>query len=66
MLTFKRPVYGAIFFNLNYLFTESASALEENLSTTLHEITHILGFANYLFEYFINPNTGRFLQNHVG
>lgn len=43
----------------------SAASLEENLSTTLHELTHVLGFASYMYNYFLNPNTGKPLTGHV-
>ena len=54
-----RPVYGVIYFNLKYLSTGSTTALQENLSTTLHEMTHILGFASNLYNLYINPLTGQ-------
>ena len=54
-----RPVYGVIYFNLKYMSTDSTTALQENLSTTLHEMTHILGFASDLYYLYINPLTGQ-------
>lgn len=38
---------------------ESDEVSELFLETTLHEITHALGFTNWLFRYWKNPATGR-------
>lgn len=37
---------------------DSNLEFENNFETTIHEITHVLGFASYLYPYYINPNTG--------
>jgi hypothetical protein len=63
--TNNRPVYGTILFNLYYLNTESTTDHEQNLATTLHEMAHILGFSDYLYEYFVDPETNTKLANPV-
>jgi hypothetical protein len=57
-----RPVYGFIVFNLDFLPMDKVTDNEENLSTALHELAHVLGFDPYLYEYFRNPETGEYLS----
>mmetsp|Transcript_19831 Transcript_19831/g.16985 ORF Transcript_19831/g.16985 Transcript_19831/m.16985 type:complete len:97 (-) Transcript_19831:669-959(-) len=45
---------GKISFNSFYMSTEEDD-YESQLDATLHEFTHILGFSNSLFEYYIDP-----------
>jgi len=60
----NRPVSGRITFNFKHIDeTKGGREYQESLLTTLHEMGHILGFSSKLFEYFINPNTGRKLDN---
>ena len=46
-----RPIFGRINFNLNSLSFDSSS-FEDLVDTSLHEITHVLGFSSDLFEEF--------------
>jgi len=36
---------------------------EKRLYLVIHELGHALGFNNYLFGYYIDPNTGERLTN---
>lgn len=38
---------------------------EQDIVTTMHELTHVLGFSGSLFQYYVNPTTGANLKNHV-
>jgi len=38
---------------------------QQNLIVVLHEMAHIFGISQGLFEYFINPETGDELTGHV-
>ena len=55
-----RPIIGQVNYNLNYLGLKPEE-FEANLGTTLHEITHVLGFSSNGFTRFINPDTGKAL-----
>jgi hypothetical protein len=48
----RRPIAGQINFNLHYLKFE-ADKFEEQVDTTLHEITHILAFSGNLYRHFM-------------
>ena len=52
---------GLISFNYDLINsnTYTEKSLERDLMTTLHEITHVLGFSVNLFPYFRNATTGR-------
>ena len=53
-----RAIIGQVNYNLNYLGLKPEE-FEANLGTTLHEITHVLGFSSSGFTRFINPDTGK-------
>jgi len=62
----ERPIIGSISYNLTYQpnTTETSSSYYENmLMTTLHELGHVLGFSEVMFDYFMDPNTGKRLTN---
>jgi len=61
-----RPVFGMLRYNLYYVSsTTSDVQIESHIYTTLHEITHVLGFSSGLYGYYINPNTNTVLSGHV-
>ena len=65
MLLNSRPVVGQINYNLAHL-SLSKNSRWERLSTTLHEITHILGFSRYLYGSFVDEyGTTRGYENVV-
>jgi Zn-dependent peptidase ImmA (M78 family) len=39
--------------------------IERDIYTVMHEITHVLGFSEGLYQYYINPSTGVPLTGHV-
>lgn len=57
----NRPLFGGITFNTG-VFEASEKhrhdQFEDNFETILHEIIHVLGFSDGMWEYFINPATG--------
>jgi len=57
-----RPIAGAIRFNVASL---RKTTEESDLSTTLHEIMHILAFNEPLYPNFINPETLQPLKGHL-
>jgi len=57
-----RPIAGAIRFNVASL---KKTTEESDLSTTLHEIMHILAFNEPLYPHFINPDTLQPLTGHL-
>lgn len=62
----NRPILGVINYNFGSAWEgTSESAYEGDLLTTLHEITHILGFTPSLFNDYIDPSTGALLSNTV-
>lgn len=52
--------------NLAFLPMEKVTDDQENLSTALHELAHIIGFNPDVFPYFRNPETGETLTDIVG
>lgn len=62
----NRPIYGYMVFNLAYLPMKKVVDHQENLSTALHELAHVLGFNDDLYEYFRNPDTGELLSDIIG
>jgi hypothetical protein len=61
-----RPVFGLLRYNLYYISSSTNDAtIESHIYTTLHEITHVLGFSSGLYNYYINPTTNAFLTGHV-
>ncbi len=69
-LTFKtlfRPIVGRLTYNLAYFGAETKDTeIESDIYTTLHEITHVLGFSKSMFSLFVNPGTNILLTNHLG
>lgn len=56
---FGRPVAGQLNFNPSFLDT-SQWKYDSQLGTSLHEISHVLGFDNSKFSYFnVDPSSGR-------
>lgn len=55
-----RAGVGLISFNLDVINsnTYTVASLENDLITTLHEFTHVLGFSSSLYPYFRNATTG--------
>lgn len=56
-----RPVLGRINFNIYYLSNLTATSnsdFEGLVDTTIHEITHVLGFSSYFIDKFLDPATG--------
>lgn len=63
-----RPIYGQLNFNVAILSnstTNSAAVIRDDISITLHEITHILGFSSKLYDYYIDPLTKKQLSPKV-
>ena len=52
--------------NLAYMPMAKVTDDQENLSTALHELAHVIGFNPDVFVYFRNPDTGELLTNIVG
>lgn len=52
-----RPIAGQL--NFNPMYVSTTSSLEEQLGTALHEITHVLGFSFFKFNYFNVNETQR-------
>jgi len=62
----KRPTIGTIIFNSAYISLDLKDIMiEADLSTSLHEITHILGFSKTLYPLYRNPDTLEALTGHV-
>lgn len=62
----NRPTLGMLSFNLARIDTTNTPDLEQNLSTVLHEMMHVLGLSSNLYQFYIDPNTGLPLPNPVG
>jgi len=64
---FHRPIVGVITFNESPIVLEEGRDVgsEGDISMTIHEIIHILGFSDSLFPYYINPETFQPLTGHV-
>ena len=58
-----RPTVGRIIFNTYQLVDQEASLsnrlFQSVTATTIHEITHILGFDSTLYKNFLDSSTGR-------
>jgi len=52
--------------NLATLETAQLVQLSDNLYTVLHEMTHLLGFSQNLYQYYIDPSTNELLDNVIG
>jgi hypothetical protein len=64
--TNNRPIFGLLRYNLYYVSSSTNDVtIESHIYTTLHEITHVLGFSSGLYGYFINPTTNALLTGHV-
>jgi len=62
----KRPTIGIIRFNTAKIQPNTDDiAFEMDLSITLHEMTHALGFSQGMFSFYINPDTLEPLTGHV-
>jgi len=62
----SRPTIGVIIFNTAYITLDMKSVtLEGDFSTTLHEITHVLGFSKALYAKYVNPDTLKPLTGHI-
>mmetsp|Transcript_16374 Transcript_16374/g.14069 ORF Transcript_16374/g.14069 Transcript_16374/m.14069 type:complete len:255 (-) Transcript_16374:109-873(-) len=48
----NRPIYGEIEWNYNYLNYDSLFLAENDILTGLHELMHVFGLSNDLYEYF--------------
>jgi len=55
--TTKRPIFGQIYFNYNEIVPADDMEFENDLITTLHELTHVLGFSSSLYQFFQTPTT---------
>jgi leishmanolysin len=53
----KRPLFGQIYFNFNSILPQNDADFENSLTTTLHELTHVLGFSQSLYPYFPSQPT---------
>ncbi|KAL4489365.1 hypothetical protein ABPG72_019020 [Tetrahymena utriculariae] len=54
------PIIGIIRFNIaNLNVSQDNRYFEENFSLALHELTHVLGFSNQLYKYWIDPQSGK-------
>ena len=56
-----RPVAGQININLNGISLNEVDFLDQ-LRIFIHETTHVLGFSNFLYSSFIDPETGKKLS----
>jgi len=62
----KRPIIGIIRFNTAKIKPDPDDiTFEMDLSITLHEMTHALGFSQGMFSFYINPDTLQPLTGHV-
>jgi len=63
--TTNRPIIAGVVFNLYYI-APGLTPLnhESNIYTTLHEMTHALGFSSGLYKYYID-STGKPLKNVI-
>jgi hypothetical protein len=50
--TTKRPIVGQIYFNYNEIVPQGDIEFENDLITTIHELTHVLGFSSSLYQYY--------------
>ena len=51
----NRPIAGRVVFNLHYLKGKK-HLFRNELSTTIHEITHVLAFSSALYKYYVDHN----------
>ena len=56
----NRPIAAQLNFNEKYINT-TIYAWDQQISSTLHELIHILGFSQSLFPYFVSSITGNLL-----
>lgn len=62
----NRPVFARINYNLASVNPSSVEAIiERDISITMHEITHALGFSSNLYSTFVDPSTYTVLTGHV-
>lgn len=53
-------------YNLAKISISANSAEREtDIVTTLHELTHALGFSGSLYDFYVDPTTGKDLSGHV-
>jgi len=65
-LSFIRPIFGMLTFNLAYVEnTDNDAQIESDMYVTMHEITHVLVFSSALYDYYINAETNVKLTGHV-
>ncbi len=63
----SRPIVGRLNYNLfDFASTTKDVRIEADIYTTMHELTHVLGFSYKLYPYYINPTTGASLTGHLG
>ena len=63
----SRPLVGKLNYNLYYFSpTTKDVTIESHVYTTIHEMTHALGFSSSLFSSYIDPTTNQPLTGHVG
>lgn len=58
----NRPLFGLINYNIYYLQQSNRTndkAFSLDVSTTIHEITHVLGFSQDMINLWIDPHTGQ-------
>jgi leishmanolysin len=63
--TNSRPAVGELFFNTRIVKAGGNLDYQRHTLTTLHEMTHVLGFSSGLFDSYINPETNRKLTGHI-
>lgn len=60
-----RPLFGRLNFNQYYFSPTTCDVtIEKYISVVMHEITHVLGFTQNLYDYYINPTTNTRLIGH--
>ena len=63
----NRPIVGRLNYNLfDFAAKTKDVRIEADIYTTMHELTHVLGFSYKLYPYYINPTTGANLTGHIG
>ena len=65
LMTTNRPVIGELFYNVRAIQLGDPMEHQSHIATTLHEMTHVLGFSSALYEYFIDPISGYPLSGHI-
>lgn len=60
-------MFGRVVYNLAKIKPTASSAVvvERDISVSLHEITHALGFSDGLYSQYINPATNQLLTGHI-